>query len=78
MARWANDPIKMVGRFILRLIIRLLIVGAAFLGAQFISGPAWFVNCLVPGFVFAVIAVIGVTLVNLLMTMDYPGRARRD
>jgi len=67
----------MVRRFIIRLVVRLLIVAAAFFGAQFISGPAWFVNCLVPGFVFAVIAVIGVTLVNLLMTMDYPGRARK-
>ena len=67
----------MIRQFITRLVIRLLIVGAAFIGAQFISGPAWFVNCLVPGFVFVVIAVIGVTLVNLLMAMDYPGRVHK-
>lgn len=68
----------MLRRLILRLCIRLGVIGLAFVAAQFISGPAWVINCLVPGFVFVVVATIGVTLINLLIELDSPGRARRN
>ena len=67
----------MLRRLMVRLACRLGLVGLAFVGAQFISGPTWFLNCLVPGFVFAVVAVIGVTLINLLIELDYPGRVHK-
>ena len=58
-------------------LFRLLVICAAFVFGQFISFPVWLLNCLVPGLVFSVVVVIGVTLFDLLMRLDYPGRVRR-
>ena len=61
----------------MRWLFRSLIIFAVFILGQFISFPVWLLNCLVPGLVFSVVVVIGVTLFDLLMRLDYPGRVRR-